>query len=157
MKKTKNLIEKSENKEDIVLTIPALLELQKQIEEISRNINNQVVNNLFFNIEDVMKVFISTGDTDSEKGVLQRLKSIFDKETQTSSALLLKKAGMEGSATSSNNTLSKKIAKYEEKITRMQTIFASKQQALYSKYARLETLMNNLNSQSSSLSSMFSS
>ncbi len=109
------------------------------------------------NIEDVMKVFISTGDTDSEKGVLQRLKSIFDKETQTSSALLLKKAGMEGSATSSNNTLSKKIAKYEEKITRMQTIFASKQQALYSKYARLETLMNNLNSQSSSLTSMFSS
>ena len=109
------------------------------------------------NIEDVMKVFISTGDTDSEKGVLQRLKSIFDKETQTSSALLLKKAGMEGSATSSNNTLSKKIAKYEEKITRMQTIFSSKQQALYSKYARLETLMNNLNSQSSSLSSMLSS
>ena len=34
MKKTKNLIEKSENKEDIVLTIPALLELQKQIELI---------------------------------------------------------------------------------------------------------------------------
>ena len=64
---------------------------------------------------------------------------------------------MEGSATSSNNTLSKKIAKYEEKITRMQTIFSSKQQALYSKYARLETLMNNLNSQSSSLTSMFSS
>lgn len=56
MNKTKNLIEKSENKEDIVLTIPALLELQKQIEEISRNINNQVVNNLFFNIEDVMKM-----------------------------------------------------------------------------------------------------
>lgn len=56
MKKTENLIEKSENKEDIVLTIPALLELQKQVEEISRNINNQVVNNLFFNIEDVMKM-----------------------------------------------------------------------------------------------------
>lgn len=52
MKKTEKLIEKSENKEDIVLTIPALLELQKQVEEISRNINNQVVNNLFFNIED---------------------------------------------------------------------------------------------------------
>lgn len=56
MKKTENLIEKSENKEDIVLTIPALLELQKQVEEISRNINNQVVNNLFFNIEDVIKM-----------------------------------------------------------------------------------------------------
>ena len=52
MNKTKNLIEKSENKEDIVLTIPALLELQKQIEEISRNINNQLENNLFFNIWD---------------------------------------------------------------------------------------------------------
>ena len=62
---------------------------------------------------------------------------------------------MEGSSTASNNTLSKKIAKYEEKIERMKSIFATKQQALYSKYARLETLMNNLNSQSNYLTSMF--
>lgn len=109
------------------------------------------------NIEDVMKVFISTGDTDSEKGVLQRLKSIFDKETQSSSGSLLKKAGIEGSATASNNILSKRIAQYESKISRMESLFSKKQQALYSKYARIETLMNNLNNQSNSLASMFSS
>lgn len=109
------------------------------------------------NMEDVMKVFISSGKTDSEKGALQKLKTLFDTETQNSTSTLLKKAGMEGSSTASNNTLSNKIKKYEEKISRMETIFSTKQQALYSKYARLETLMNNLNSQSSYITSMFSS
>ena len=111
------------------------------------------------NMEDVMKLFVSTGtDKDeSDKGLLQKLKSIFDTETQTNKGSLIKKAGMVGSSTASNNTLSKQITKYEEKISRMQTIFSSKQQALYTKYSRLETLMNNLNSQSNYLTSMLSS
>lgn len=109
------------------------------------------------NPENVMKVFINNSDDASEKGVLQQLKSIFDKETQNSTGSLIKKAGIEGSATASNNTLTRRIAQYETKISRMETLFATKQQALYSKYARLETLMNNLNNQSSSLTSMFSS
>lgn len=108
-------------------------------------------------IENVMNTFIASSKNDSDKGALQKLKSIFDTETQSSTSALIKKAGMEGSSTSSNNTLSNKIKKYEEKISRMETIFSTKQQALYSKYARLETLMNNLNSQSSYLTSMFSS
>ena len=111
------------------------------------------------NMEDVMKLFVSTGtDKDeSDKGLLQKLKSVFDTETQTNKGSLIKKAGIVGSSTASNNTLSKQITKYEEKISRMQTIFSSKQQALYTKYSRLETLMNNLNSQSNYLTSMFSS
>ncbi len=108
-------------------------------------------------IENVMNTFIASSKNDSDKGSLQKLKSIFDTETQSSTSALIKKAGMEGSSTASNNTLSNKIKKYEEKISRMETIFSTKQQALYSKYARLETLMNNLNSQSSYLTSMFSS
>lgn len=108
-------------------------------------------------IENVMNTFIASSKNDSDKGALQKLKSIFDTETQSSTSALIKKAGMEGSSTASNNTLSNKIKKYEEKISRMETIFSTKQQALYSKYARLETLMNNLNSQSSYLTSMFSS
>lgn len=108
-------------------------------------------------IENVMNTFIASSKNDSGKGALQKLKSIFDTETQSSTSALIKKAGMEGSSTASNNTLSNKIKKYEEKISRMETIFSTKQQALYSKYARLETLMNNLNSQSSYLTSMFSS
>ena len=80
-----------------------------------------------------------------------------DKETQNTTSSLLKKAGMEGSATASNNTLSKKIATYETKIVRLEKLFSKKQQNLYSKYASLETLMNNLNSQMNYLTSMFSS
>ena len=111
------------------------------------------------NMEDVMKLFVSTGtDKDeSDKGLLQKLKSVFDTETQTNKGSLIKKAGIVGSSTASNNTLSKQITKYEEKISRMQTIFSNKQQALYTKYSRLETLMNNLNSQSNYLTSMLSS
>ena len=56
MNKTKNLIEKSENKEDIVLTIPALLELQKQIEEIKS------APNIFVGTEEESEKVVKNGD-----------------------------------------------------------------------------------------------
>ena len=108
------------------------------------------------NIEDVKNIFISNGSNNSEKGVIYRLKEILDNETQKSSSSLLQKAGMEGSATASNNTLSRKITTYEKKIKELESNFSRRQQALYSKYATLETMMNKLNTQMSSLSSMFS-
>ena len=108
------------------------------------------------NIEDVKNIFISNGRTTSQKGIVYRLKDILDNETQKSSSSLLQKAGMEGSATASNNTLSRKITAYEKRIKELESNFARREQALYSKYATLETMMNNLNAQMSSLSSMFS-
>ena len=108
------------------------------------------------NIEDVKNIFISNGSTTSQKGIVYRLKDILDNETQKSSSSLLQKAGMEGSATASNNTLSRKITAYEKRIKELESNFARREQALYSKYATLETMMNNLNAQMSSLSSMFS-
>lgn len=111
------------------------------------------------NLEDVQKLFTSAGTKDSTtnkysgRGIAYQLKDLFDKETQTSSGALLKKAGMEGESTVSNNTLSQKISKYKTKIDLMQSIFSRKQQALYTKYASLETAMNNLNSQISYLQS----
>lgn len=108
------------------------------------------------NIEDVKNIFISNGSTISQKGIVYRLKDILDNETQKSSSSLLQKAGIEGSATASNNTLSRKITAYEKRIKELESNFARREQALYSKYATLETMMNNLNAQMSSLSSMFS-
>ena len=108
------------------------------------------------NIEDVKNIFISNGSTTGQKGIVYRLKDILDNETQKSSSSLLQKAGMEGSATASNNTLSRKITAYEKRIKELESNFARREQALYSKYATLETMMNNLNAQMSSLSSMFS-
>ena len=49
------------------------------------------------------------------------------------------------------------IQNYETKIAYMQKTFASKEQALYSKYATLETAMNKYNSQLTYLTSQFSS
>lgn len=111
------------------------------------------------NLEDVKKLFTNVGtknptnNTYTERGLMYQLKDLFDKETQTSSGTLLKKAGMEGESTLSNNTLSKKIDEYKNKIELMNSIFKRKQQALYTKYASLETAMNNMNSQISYLQS----
>ena len=45
----------------------------------------------------------------------------------------------------------KPAKKYERKMEDMEKAFSKKEQALYSKYATLETMMNQLNSQQSYL------
>lgn len=110
------------------------------------------------NAEDVMKLFIASKPTDgseSEKynatGVFQRIKTILYDNTMTTSARLLKKAGFEGTLTVSNNELTKSIEQFDRKMKDMETIFSRREQQLYTKYASLETMMNNLNSQQSYL------
>lgn len=110
------------------------------------------------NAEDVMKLFIASKPTDgseSEKyngtGVFQRIKTILYDETMTTSARLLKKAGLEGTSLVSNNELTKSIEQFDRKMKDMETIFSRREQQLYTKYAGLETMMNNLNSQQSYL------
>lgn len=116
--------------------------------------------------ESVMKLFINPAPTDAslsdsdknnQTGLLVRMKDILYKESYTTSASLLKKAGYEGTSTSSNNTLSKSMTEYSKKISDLEKSLARREQALYSKYATLETMMNKLNSQMSSISSYFSS
>lgn len=108
----------------------------------------------------VMRLFTATPTdsknlTSAEKnnkiGIAQRLKSILYDETMTVSSRLLKKAGYEGTTTVTNNELTKSIEKSERKMEDMEKAFSKKEQALYSKYATLETMMNQLNSQQSYL------
>lgn len=112
------------------------------------------------NAEDVMKLFINSKPTDgamsdTEKyaatGIFQRIKTVLYDETVTTQAILLKKAGFEGTSLVSNNDLTKSIENYEKKMKDMETIFSRREQELYNKYAKLETMMNNLNSQQSYL------
>ena len=91
---------------------------------------------------------LTSAEKNSKSGIAQRLKSILYDETMTVSSRLLKKAGYEGTTTVTNNELTKSIEKYERK---MEEAFSKKEQALYSKYATLETMMNQLNSQQSYL------
>ncbi len=110
--------------------------------------------------EDVMKFFTSTpteleGLSEQEKynstGVAERLKSIFFNETVTTNSALIKKAGIEGSASISNNELTKSIEKYDRKMVDMEKDFSRREQQLYSKWATIESMMNKLNSQQSYL------
>lgn len=94
---------------------------------------------------------LTSAEKNSKSGIAQRLKSILYDETMTVSARLLKKAGYEGTTTVTNNELTKSIEKYERKMEDMGKAFSKKEQALYSKYATLETMMNQLNSQQSYL------
>jgi flagellar hook-associated protein 2 len=114
------------------------------------------------NSEGLMKFFTNTppsveGISDQDKynrtGVAQRLKSILYNETVTTSSVLIKKAGIEGSATITNNELTKSIEKYERKMKDMEIDFTRREQQLYSKWATIESIMNKLNSQQSYLTS----
>ncbi|WP_291647795.1 flagellar filament capping protein FliD [Clostridium sp.] len=112
------------------------------------------------NTEEVMNLFIKAkptteGLSDSKKyaqtGLMQRVKDILYKESVTVSSPLMNKAGLEGSSTAYTNELTKSIEKYEQKMKDMEKDFSRREQALYSKYATLETIMNKYNSQQSYL------
>ncbi len=114
------------------------------------------------NSEEVMKLFISTppeveGMSEQEKssktGIAQRLKTTLYNETVTVASSLIKKAGIEGSATVANNELTKAIEKHERKMVDMEKDFSRREQQLYSKWATIESMMNKLNSQQSYLMS----
>ncbi|NFR86495.1 MULTISPECIES: flagellar filament capping protein FliD [unclassified Clostridium] len=120
------------------------------------------------NTEDVMNLFIKSAPTKEEldklspedevkrknqTGLLIKLKETLYNEFKTSTSSLSKKVGMEGTSTFTNNTLTKSMSDYEKKIKDMEKSFSRREQALYSKYATLEKMMNKLNSQQSNLMS----
>lgn len=110
------------------------------------------------NSEEVMKLFTQKGDTDGTTGIMYRMKDVLNTEVvSTTKSALINKAGIEGTASFTQSTLSKLISEYEKKIDELQDWYDDKEQALYTKWANIETLMNNYNSQSSYLTSMFSS
>ncbi len=123
---------------------------------------DKLTNALENNLEDVMKLFISTPPSDDsltnlEKnkstGIAQRLKGILYSETVSISSNLIKKVGVEGSVSSVNSEITKAIKKYDRKMEDMEKDFAKREQQLYSKWATIESMMNKLNAQQSYLTS----
>ncbi|GAB6167712.1 flagellar hook-associated protein 2 [Clostridium carnis] len=108
------------------------------------------------NSEEVMNLFIKSkptteGVSDSKKyiqsGLMQRLKSILYEETVTVGSSFIKKVGIEGSSTIVNNELTKTIEKHEKKMKDLEKDFSRREQLLYTKYSKLEKMMNKYNSQ----------
>jgi flagellar hook-associated protein 2 len=106
------------------------------------------------NAEGVKDLFIRDSSTTDKGGVLTQLKSALYSEFKTSTSSLAKKVGLVGSSTEYNNTLANNIYKKKLLIADLNSSLSDKEDALYKKYSNLETALQTLNSQQSSLTSM---
>lgn len=110
---------------------------------------------LTLNEEKFSNALIEKGDkvVESVRSTLTNVQTVFKNNVGNSSSILIKKAGLQNTASYSNNTFSEEIKKYEEKIKDMNKKLTAKENALYQKFAALENIMNKFNSQMSYLSS----
>lgn len=95
----------------------------------------------------VQKLFTQSSDDKNKQGIFQKIKDILKGYIGTDGALI-KKAGYENSRWIASNDLSKGIEAKNKLIKELQTKFYTKQERYYRMYAKLETAMNQLNSQS---------
>lgn len=112
--------------------------------------DTESVKNLFIKVGSSTTSTSSVSDY-SSAGIMNRMKDVLYNNTVSTKSNIIKKAGLEGSSTALTNTLTVQMAKYTTKIQDMESLFSTKEQALYTKYASLETMMNNYNSQLSYL------
>lgn len=115
--------------------------------------NAEEVKDLFTRASTTTTVDGKTTTTD-KGGVLAQLQSTFKSEFKSSSSSLSKRIGFEGTATENNNTLSNYITKQKTLIEELQDKYDDKETALYNKYSNLEVMLEKLNAQSNSLSSL---
>lgn len=116
------------------------------------------------NSEDVVKLFTQaapSGMTDKKEiynnsGIFQRIKTILNDSVMTSASPFLKRVGYEGTSTYSNNDITNDLLKRERQISLMESNLSDRETRLYQKFATLEKVMNNYNSQSSWLMQQFS-
>jgi flagellar hook-associated protein 2 len=92
--------------------------------------------------------------TTDKGGVLTQLAATLKSEFKSSSSVLAGKVGLDGTSTQYNNTLTISIYKKKTLISELNKAFTNKETALYNKYSALETAMQKLNAQQSSLTSM---
>lgn len=80
-------------------------------------------------------------------GVFENVKKTMYDYVGSSAGILVKKAGMEKTTAEFNNLYSEQIRKQEDQIKALTNKMRTKEQQLYSKFARLEATMSRLNSQ----------
>lgn len=80
-------------------------------------------------------------------GLFGKAKETIYKYVGTSGSVFAKKAGIKNTSSTVNNLYSEQIKKQEDQIKILTKKMKTKEQQLYSKFARLESTMNKLNSQ----------
>ena len=94
----------------------------------------------------------SKSDADyTKKGIFQRLDAIVDEYTKPfgDKGILLKKAGIKDNSTEFNNLLSDQMIQKDKYINELTKKLTEKETSFYAKFAQLEKIMNQMNSQSS--------
>jgi len=106
------------------------------------------------NAGNIKDLFTRSASTTDKGGLLTQLAATLKGEFKTSTSSLSKKAGLDGTSTQYSNTLTQGIYDKKLLIADLNTSFTDKENALYKKYSALETAMQSLNAQQSSLTSM---
>lgn len=94
------------------------------------------------NAENVYETFAG-----SENSVFENMKTTMNNYIGGSSSIFAKKAGLEKTASFTNNYYSEQLKNQADIIKRLQNKFSDKETALYKKFANLESSMNKLNNQ----------
>ncbi len=106
------------------------------------------------NAEAITKLF-----TDSETGIMKKVDNILDRAVKTSGSRnsrgsLIRKAGIEGNSTTiKESTLYKEMLRIQDRISSLQERYDSREEYWWSVFTNLESMMSDLNNQSSYLSS----
>ena len=101
-------------------------------------------------------------DRYSKSGVLQRLSDIIENHVSTlrdkdgRKGILLEKAGIEGDLSNTKNLISDQLKDYDDRINNMIAKLTRKEENYYKKFSALETMLAQMNQQSSWLLSQFS-
>lgn len=111
------------------------------------------------NAEAVSKLF-----TDPDTGIMKKIDTIIDNAISTSTnsstgsirGSLIRKAGLESGSTSKNNEIYKQMQQINERINTLQDRYDAKEDYWWDVFTNLESVLGDLNSQSSYLSSYFS-
>lgn len=104
------------------------------------------------NIDDIQAIFTGKGTT-SGKGLAENLEGIIESAVGRKGALR-EKAGIAGTSSVNENTLSKQIKNLNEKISREKEKLISKEQRYYSMFSMMESSIMNSNNQINALFSM---
>lgn len=98
--------------------------------------------------------------TDTEQGIMTKLDNVLDgavKATGSNKGTLVRKAGVENSSTITDSTIYKEMERIQSRISTLQDRYDAREEYWWSVFTNLESMMSELNSQSDSLASYFTS
>jgi flagellar hook-associated protein 2 len=114
---------------------------------------------LLENPEEISNLFSgTTSDANGVSGIAVQMRELLVANVGAygTTGILIDEAGLAGSMTSDQNNISEKIKDYDDKMEELKDKMEDERERYWSQFSSLETTLNNLNSQSSWLTDMFS-